>query len=270
MGNPKVILSFLVVCLALSCTSNDKNKKQTSLKGSRIEILSNEVAQYPDSAILVQKLIEAYREQGNYDSAIAVAKRSIVTDTSNAYLFNILATLYFENTDTVNAIHALQKAIEIYPLPEYYVALGTVYAEMKNKDALMIADLLLKNPGEKNHDDAYFIKGMFYNYAGSPQNAIKELDSCLDLNYTYMYAYREKAIALSALNKNDLALKALKRAVTLQNNYDEGYYYMGKIYEKLHQNDSAMQSYQNALLYDNNYSEAKEALDSLQNIKSKQ
>lgn len=264
-----IIGFFFLGCLIFSCTDNGKTDVNAPGQDEHIFSLQKAVTEFPDSAVLVQQLIQAYRAMGNYDSAIALTNRNIVKDTSNAYLYNILATLYFENGDTLNSLKALQKALAIFPLPEYYVALGTIYAELKNKEALAIADTLLADNSVKNHDDAYFIKGLYYNCSNDPQKAIVELDSCLGVNYTYMYAYREKAIALTALNKNDQALQSLKRAVTLQNNYDEGYYWMGKIYEKLHQNDSAIQSYQNALLYDSNYHEAKKSLDSLLNLKSK-
>jgi tetratricopeptide (TPR) repeat protein len=172
--------------------------------------------------------------------------------------------LYFENNDTLNSINSLEHAIEIYPLPEYLVALGTVYAEIKNKKALLIADELLQSNKSKYGKDGYFIKGLYYNYMKEPKMAITNLDSCLRLDFTYMYAYREKAIALYNQAEYEAALNVLKRAVTVQNNFDEGYFWMGKCYEKLNKTEDAMQSYQNALLYDKNYSEARDALERLE------
>ena len=226
------------------------------------------IKKYPDSLMLVQDLIEAYRNEGYYDSAIVLTDSEIKKDSGNAYLWNIKATLYFENEDTVHAIKSLEQAIAIYPLPEYLVALGTIYAEIKSRNSLMIADELLKTNKTKSGKDAYFIKGLYYNYINEPRTAIPFLDSCLGLDFTYMYAYREKAIALYSLSRYEEAITALKRAVTIQNNFDEGYFWMGKCYEKLNQNEEAIRSYQNALLYDKNYTEAREALNKIQNKKS--
>lgn len=228
-----------------------------------IESLKNAIKEFPDSLMLRQNLIEAYRNEGEYDSAIAVADKELAKDSGSAYLWNIKATLYFENNDTLGAINSLQHAIDIYPLPEYLVALGTVFAEIKSENALKIADDLLQNNREKNGKDAYFIRGLYYNYLNKPGKAIVNLDSCLNLDFTYMYAYREKAIALYQQKKYQEAVKVLKRAVTLQNNFDEGYYWMGKCFEKLNQKEEAIQSYQNALLYDKNFEEARRALDRL-------
>ena len=256
-----------IVCLLIvfiSCNTNEKEVKPDLPISNSIESLKNAIKEYPDSPMLVQNLIEAYRNDGHYDSAIALTDQQIKKDSGNAYLWNIKATLFFENNDTLKAIESLEHAIEIYPLPEYLIALGTVYAETKSRNALMIADELLQSNKTKSGKDAWFIKGLYYNYIDESKKAIPYLDSCLQVDYTYMYAYREKAIALYNLSKYNDALKVLKRAVTIQNNYDEGYFWMGKCYEKLNQKDEAIQSYQSALLYDKNFTEAREALKRLE------
>ena len=258
-------LILLLLVVFISCNSRGKEVKPTFSETQSIESLKNAINKYPDSLMLVQDLIEIYRNNGRYDSAIALTHEQIKKDSGNAYLWNILATLYFENEDTTQATYSLQHAIEIYPLPEYLVALGTINAETKNADALLIADKLLETGQEKFAKDAWFIKGLYYNYVNKYKTAINYLDSCLQVDYSYMYAYREKAIALYHQAKYRDALKVLKRAVTLQNNYDEGYYWMGKCYEKLNEKDNAIQSYRTALLYDKDFIEAKEALKKMAN-----
>lgn len=260
------ILSFItiVILFTTSCDSNDKEVKHVMLHHNSIESIKKNIKEHPDSLMLKVNLIEAYRNEGYYDSAISVASQELVKNSGSAYLWNIKATLYFENDDTTNAINSLEHAVKIYPLPDYLVALGTVYAEIKSKKALMIADELLRSNKLKSGKDAYFIKGIYYNYLNESQQAITYLDSCLNLDFTYMYAYREKAIALYHEKKYEDAIKVLKRAVTVQNNFDEGYFWMGKCYEKLNREDDAIESYQKALLYDTDYTEAKDALDRLQ------
>ena len=267
----KIFYYFLFFLLPLvSCKSSDKEREHHfSTDPNSIQSIKNAIKENPDSLMLKENLIEAYRNAGYYDSAISVANQELQKDSGSAYLWNIKASLYFENDDTLNAIKCLQHAINIYPLPDYLVALGTVYAEIKNKKSLAIADELLRSNKTKSGKDAYFIKGLYYNYVNQPQKAILNLDSCLHLDFTYMYAYREKAIALYSEMKYEEAIKVLKRAVTIQNNFDEGYYWLGKCYEKLNKKDEAIESYQNALLYDKNYTEAREALERLEGNKNK-
>lgn len=261
-----VIISSIVL---LACHSNDKKNAQIIQKENSIESIKEQIKEHPDSLMLKSNLIEAYRNQGFYDSAIQIADQELTKDSGSAYLWNIKASLSFENNDTLGAIKALEKAIDIYPLPEYLAALGTVYAEIKDKKSLAIANELLKSNRTKSAKDAYFIKGLYYNYTGEPAKAIPFLDSSLNLDFTYMYAYREKAIALYDLKKYTEAIKVLERAVTLQNNFDEGYYWLGRCYEKLGQPDEAITNYKNALLYDKDYLEAREALDRLQQKENK-
>jgi tetratricopeptide (TPR) repeat protein len=250
--------------LFCSCGSNDEHKPPVVNETNPVTSLKNALKEFPDSLSLAEELIEAYRNAGNYDSALAVTNQQIKKDSGNAYMWNIKATLYFESEDTAKAIQSLEQAIAIYPLPEYLVALGTIFAETKSRNALQIADELLRSNKTKSAKDAWFIKGMYYNYINEPHKAIPYLDSCLKADYTYMYAYREKAIALYNIKNYNDAIKVLQRAVTLQNNYDEGYYWLGKCYEKLDDPEAAIESYQSALLYDKDYTEAKEALSRLQ------
>lgn len=261
----KVNFFIFLLAILISCNTREKEVKPVPAETNSTESLKNAIKEYPDSLMLIQDLLEVYRNNGHYDSAIALTTLQIKKDSGNAYLWNILATLYFENEDTASAAQSLQHAIEIYPLPEYLVALGTIYAETKNPNALLIADELLENDRTKSAKDAWFIKGLYYNYADKYKMAIPYLDSCLHKDFSYMYAYREKAIALYHLSEYTDAIKVLKRAVTLQNNYDEGYFWMGKCYEKLNKKDNAIESYQTALLYDKDFIEAKDALKKIKN-----
>ncbi len=256
-----LILTSLVIFFS-ACKTQDKKPEEKSYLAPKEE-LKREIELYPDSLMLVQSLIELYRHEGAYDSAIALTNVQIAKDSGNAYLWNMKATLNFENEDTANAIKSLEFAVDLYPLPEYLAALGTVYAEVKDPKALIIADDLLKTNRMKYGKDAFFIKGLFFNFSGNRLKAISFFDSTLRMDFTYMFAYREKAIALYELGKYEAALITLKRAVTIQNSFDEGYYWMGKCYEKMNMKDEAIQSYQNALLYDKDFEEARDALEKL-------
>src|ERR1035438_6388518 len=130
--------AVLIACV--SCNEIDKNASTAVAPSNSKEAIKNAISLYPDSLSLVQNLIELYRNEGSYDSAILLTDRQLQRDSGNAYLWNMKATLHFENNDTVHAIDALEHAVDIYPLPEYLVALGTVYAEVKNPKALKIAN----------------------------------------------------------------------------------------------------------------------------------
>ena len=260
----RIFGGFLSVLLILVSCADEKKEIKPPKPENTLETLKKAVKTYPDSTILVHTLIEQYRNEGHYDSAQALTDELIISDSGNAYLWSIKATLYFENEDTLQAIDAMEHAVEIYPLPEYLAALGSIYAKIKSRNALIIADELLLLNKSKYSKNAFFIKGMYYNFSNKPDSALLFLDKSLELDFSYMYVYREKAIALYQLKRYQEALAVLERAVTIQNNFDEGYFWMGKVYEKLNQREDALQSYKNALLYDKDFVEARQALEKLQ------
>ncbi len=257
---------FFVFCLIssaifLSCNGNEKQTiTQAENNSGQASDLKKSLAKYPDSLLLSQKLIEYYRDNGEYDSAIAITDNLIKRDSNIAELWNIKATLNYENEDTLGAIKSFEKAINLIPLPQYIISLGTLYAQTKNSKSLILADALMQANKAKPSKEAFFIKGLYFTYTVDKKKAIALFDSCIKIDYAYMFAYREKAIALYDQGKYEDALKVLTRAVTVQNNFDEGYYWIGNCYKKLNRKEEAIQSYHTALLYDKDFVEARDSL----------
>lgn len=263
--NFKKILCVLAILILFIYSCSDRTEETIDMPAiSAREQVKQSLVKHPDSLALTQKLIEIYRDNGNYDSALILTNEAIKKDSDNVQLWDIQGTLLYENGDTLKAISAYEKAIDIYPLPEYIISLGTIYAETKNPKALTMADALLIADKAKAQNQAWFIKGLYYSYTSNKKKAINYFDSCINRDYTYMFAYREKAIALYDSGKYEDALKVLARATTVQNNFDEGYYWMGRCYEKLSMKQHAIESYHMALLYDKDFIEAKEALAKLE------
>ncbi|MEI9933408.1 MAG: tetratricopeptide repeat protein [Ferruginibacter sp.] len=219
------------------------------------------IAQYPDSSLLRENLIQYYRDNDNYNQALSATQEAINNDTTNPRFRDIQATLYFENDDTIHAIQSLQKAIAIYPDPQYIMSLGSIYAQTKNPLALTMADLLIKDP--KSQKESLFIKGLYYSSTGDNTKAIDYFNQALAVDYTFTFAYREKAICLYNMGKYKEAIDVLTKAVEVVNAYDEAYYWMGRCYEKLGDKDQAIKCYQLALKIDKDYTEAKDALTKL-------
>ncbi|MEO6539100.1 MAG: tetratricopeptide repeat protein [Ferruginibacter sp.] len=257
-------LSSLLIYIFISCNNDDNVSKSTSETLSQEQQLKNNIARYPDSALLTESLVQYYRESGNYPQALAIINTSIKKESNNPRLWDIKATLEIENADTSASIHSFEKAIEIYPDPQYIISLGALYAQTKNPNALQMADALLIGNKAQADKEAYFIKGLYYTYAKNKEKAITFFDKCISLNYTYMDAYLEKALALYDLNKFTAALAVLDKALTLQNSFDAGYYYRGKCLEKLNRPQEAAEAYKSALMYDPEYTDAKNALANLQ------
>ena len=252
----KNIILFLFLFSA--CKEQDKQEKKQELTAE--DQLKVQVAQFPDSLLLKENLIQYYRENGNYEFALREVNNAIRKDSASIRLWDIKAILHFEDGDTLQSIRSFEKALRIYPSPEDMISLGTLYAQTNDARALSLADTLLLKFKPDATKQALFIKGLYYSFANEKMKAIGFFDQCLALDFHNMDAYREKAIALYDLKKYEEALEVLNRAITLENNFDEGYYYKGRCLEKLSRTDEAIEAYQSALMYTPDYIEAKDAL----------
>ncbi len=254
----------LVICICLffftlvSCSNNEVNKDD--IVSGQEKQLRDMISSYPDSLPLRNNLVEYFADNNDYTNAIKETNLIIQKDSTNAGHWDTKARLLFLNGDTLGAIDAFHHAIEIFPEPQYVISLGTLYAQTKNELALEMADALLQAPKANAALQAFFIKGLYYNYTGDKATAISFFDKCLSIDYTFMDAYREKAMALYEMAKYEEALQLLVKATTVQRTFDEAWYWMGRCYQKLNKNKEAIESYRLALQIDPEYVEAKDAL----------
>ncbi|RYG48356.1 MAG: tetratricopeptide repeat protein [Chitinophagaceae bacterium] len=262
-----VRLIFFILCSILftSCETNNSSGIKAGTK-SREALLMDSVARFPDSLIFRENLVQFYRDSGHYNKAIEATIQGIKTDSMNARLYEMLAILHFEREDTAAALTAFEHAVNIQPVPQYMISLGTLYAQTKDPRAVELMDVLVREY-PKFEKEAWFVKGLYRSAVGDFQNAIVNFDKALNISFTFMEAYREKSIALNALGLYNQSLEVINKAVTLQNNYEEGYYYKGKVLEKLNRPADAIEAYRSALMYAPDYIEAREALNHLENKK---
>ncbi len=265
------ILVYAVCQIFLLAACNDPEREtnpdiETADSADDEKKLIGLVSKYPDSISFRENLVMFYRNSGNYDKAIFEIDNAIHHDSLQARLWESKAKLHYENEDTILAIRSLEKAISLIPETKYLVGLGNLYAQTNNSKALQIASLLLKSGHPESAKDAYYITGLYYTFNNEKEKAIAFFDKCLNLQFSFMDAYREKAIALYDLGKYDASLAVLDKALTLQNSFEEGYYYSGRCLEKLNRKEEAIQSYRNALVYDPEYVEAKDALNRLLHV----
>ncbi|MBX2888251.1 MAG: hypothetical protein KF829_06325 [Ferruginibacter sp.] len=253
---------YLSLVLFFSCTQPAAHKQKEKAETPE-QSLRDSMAKYPDSLIFVEDLIQLYRDSNQYNKAISETEKQISRFPANDRLYDILATLYFENEDTTLAASTFEKAFALAPGTHYAISLGTMYAYTANPRALTLMDtLILVNPEMTSEAD--FIKGLYFSATANYQKAISLFDTCIHERLTFMEAYREKSWALFQLGKYQEALGVINTAITLQNNFEEGYFYKGKYLEKLNRPTEAAEAYQMALLYAPDYEEAQEALNRLE------
>ena len=264
----KLILAYFSLLIILAACNNREAGKQSNTTAeksvsTREKMLRDSILKFPESLLLKEELIQLYRDSTDFNKAITSVEQFIKIDSLNDRFWNIKAILHFENEDTLNAIKSFETALRLNPSPRYLILLGSLYAQTKNERAIAISNALQKSKQPETEKEAFFIRGLYYNYTGEKAKAIAALDKCLNLDNRHMLAYREKGIALYDMGKYNDAITVLDKAVTLQNNFDEGYYWLGRCLEKLNKPNDAIEEYRTALLYAPDYIEAKDALNRL-------
>jgi tetratricopeptide (TPR) repeat protein len=256
---------FFAAIVLFACNNVDKQKDTTNLSSaaSTEAALKEAVDKNPDSIILVQNLVEYYSIGQNYDAALATIDKAIKRDSINPFFWDIKSIVAAQKGDTSQAIYAMETAIQILPNPQFIISLGALYAETANPKAVELADALLIGSKAKAEKEAYFIKGLYHSFKNEKDKAIPFFDKCMAIDYTFVQAYLEKALALYDIKKYAAAADVLEKAITVQNQFDKGYYYLGQCYEKLNRTQEAIEVYQRALIIDPGYMEAKDALGKL-------
>lgn len=261
----KSFILVLVLMSIISCNNDEKGDKSSATISAKEKTLREAIQKYPDSIPLRDSLIFYLESLDNIDLAIAETNKAIEIDSTNIDLFDTKARLYLVGKkDTANAILAFEKAVQILPVPELLMSLGTLYAQTKNAKALAVTDMLVKADNGKAAKEGIFLSGLYYSALGDKSKAISVFDRCLAMDYGFMPGYLEKAIALYDQSKYEDAIKVLEKAVTLQNRFDEGHYWLGRCLEKMNRIPEALEEYRTALMYDPEYAEAREALNKLE------
>ncbi len=261
----KLLVPIFFLSIFFAACNNAVKEQPVTQPGIPVQEkeMKDAIGKYPDSMPLRDELIGYYYANGNLDMALAELNNAILKDSNNASLWDRKGRLYAENGDTTNAIRSYEKAITIFPDPQFIMSAGWLYAQKKDSNALIMADALLIGNKAKAEKEALLIKGIYFAARGDKEKALHFFNDCLALDYTFMLAYREKSIVLYDLGKYEEALKVLDRALAVQNKFAEGYYLMGRCFEKLNRTNDAIESYRSALLYDDELSEAKDALGRL-------
>jgi tetratricopeptide (TPR) repeat protein len=256
-----VMKNLLYLWIVFFAACNNQEEKTTPANTGVEEQLISNLAQYPDSVKLLENLTQHYRDNDEYAKALQVVNNALKKDSSVPAYWHIKGVLHYENNDTTQAIHALEKSTLFTKDLSDMLLLAKLYADTKNTNAITLSNsLIAQNVFVK---EALFIKGVFFKTVGDQEKALLFFDEAIATNYTFVEAYLEKAKVLYDQQQYMEALQVLDRAVKIKSNFAEGYYYMGRCFEKLERKEDAIESYQTALIYKPAYTEATAALKAL-------
>ena len=268
-----LIALFSLATILFACTNNSSSV-EIETKDSLQQLLQSfrdSIKKYPNDTLLRYNLVLTLQEAGRYKEAIGALDSMNLKwgDSVNMRVyFNSLfkrAELLVLAGDTASAIKTLEFFVIPGELSEAGLQLANLYAETKNPKTISICDSMNKNDESKRDPSPDYLKGIYYYNIGDYETALKQFNSCIRKDYTFLDAYMEKGRILYKQNKCDEAIKVYDLAITVSNSFADAHFWKGKCQEALGKKEDAKVSYQRAYAFDKTLIEAKEAADRIKN-----
>lgn len=260
-----IFISFLFAC-------TDGSEKESTITfvhnpaDDSILLYQQKLLQHPDSIGLRLHLLAILDSTGKYTEALQQADTLLLKDSLNSNYWFIKAQLAQNAKDTALALQSYARAVKIYPSPGAMLAAANLFAEQKNKMALLLCDEIKKQDAGKEYEaHAAFISGIYYARTGNRQKAFQSFNACIADNYTYMEAYIEKGLLFFDNKEYEKALPVFTFAASVNNLYADAYYYQARCYEMMDKKDSAVIKFKQSLALDKNLIEARDGLKRLGN-----
>lgn len=265
----KFFLAAAFISLILfSCNDEQENENNITAIHSpgddSIKLYQEKLLQYPDSIGLRLQLVSILDSTRNYTEALQQADTLLMKDSLNSNYWFIKGQLAQHAKDTALALECFARAVKIYPSISTMLSAANLFAEQKNKMAILLCDEIRKqNAGKEYEAHAAFISGVYYARTGERNKALQFFNTCIAANYTYMEAYIEKGLLFFDSKEYEKALPVFTFATSVNNLYADAYYYQARCYEMLNKKDSAIIKFKQSLALDKNLVEAKDGLKRL-------
>lgn len=220
----------------------------------------------PKNTDALLKLAELYLYVEKYDDAITLINQALKVNPYIGRAYFLKGMVYIENHDTAKAISSIQTAVEQDPNNyDAFIQLGLLFAAKGDAIALSYYDNAANL--EPQNPESYYDKGMFYQFSGDYDNAIKAYQELLQVDSTYKHAYYNMGVIYNE-DKADYktSLTYFNKAIKYDSAYSLAYYGRGNCYEMLKQYPQALSDYAHAYRINPQFKAANEAY---QNLKSK-
>ncbi|MBX2920677.1 MAG: hypothetical protein KF746_00695 [Chitinophagaceae bacterium] len=245
-----IICLFTAVFLWACNNGSDKTNTDSLPDENSVLIaqLQQKVQLNPDSLGTRYQLMNALAQGGKYKEALLQNDTLMTEDTANAALWYRRGDILLQSGDSINGIHALERAVEVAPaFAEPQLQLASIYANRPDASAITIADRVIALSQEtRTVSQARFIKGLYYSNINETDKALAQFDECLKNDYTFLDAYIEKGLLLYDKQKFAEALAVFERSIQVSNTFAEGYYNAGRCEEALGNKEEAKLYYEKA------------------------
>lgn len=188
--------------------------------------------------------------------AIDSFKRAVSLAPGSSALHANLGTAYFAAGNLRSADNSFETALRADPSnPEALLGKASVYLERGEADKAL---RLLKQlpPAAQQTPEALFDRGLILYKLGIYDDAETVLLQCLEKNGGDAPVYNALAITRLGLNKNELALEDINRAIAADTMDGKYYYNRGNIHKAMKNFTAAIDDYGRAIAYEPQFAEA--------------
>jgi tetratricopeptide (TPR) repeat protein len=213
----------------------------------------------PKNTDAILKLAELYFYVKKYDDALTLIEQAIKVNPYLGHEYFLKGMIYLEKHDTAITISSLQTCVEQDPNNfDAYIELGLLFSHRGNPIALSYyedaVNLQPQNP------EPYYDKGMFYQFSGDYNDAIKTYQELLLVDSTYKKAYYNLGVIYN-INKADYAASFtyFNKAIKCDSTYYMAYYGRANCYEMLNEKENALADYAHAYRINPGFKEAETA-----------
>ncbi len=231
---------------------------------SAILFLQLALQKLPQTIALQISLARAYRQKKEYEKALATCNNIIGQHPNQLDALILKSEILQAQKKDKEAVAILEQAYLYAPFDrEVAYDLAFLYAETKNKQALLITDSLLQKDTLEKHAEPYYFKGVYFENIGNSVEAINQFNQAIRQDYYFLDAHMEKGQILYSQKKYEEAKKTFQLASTVSPTFADAYYWLGKTNEAFGDKNEAKLNYQRAYGLDKSLTEAKMAADKL-------
>gem|GEM_PF-1489047 len=269
-GRKIVLLMAMLSSVLTACDNNDAaDKTATTTAASKDPVLAGmeqQIAQYPDSVVLIDRLIDTLSQRNQTDAAATWCDTLLQRDTVNNLIYSLV------KADLYRAAQQYPKAIAAYEYylqrkadePTIFLSLANTLAEAGDKRVLTFCPQIVRQfPTREVYTGVCYVKGIYYNTIKNYAQARAWMDSTIRYDYAFTDAYMEKGFAWFDEGKAAQAAATFAKLVEIDAKNAEAWYWLGKSEETAGRKAAAIKAYERCVLISSNIPEAKEALERL-------
>lgn len=198
-----------------------------------------------------------YHKSGQLPEAEIIYKQIIEEDPENTSALNLFGILLFQHKRYDEAISYVEKAVEIKPLPYFYINLGNINVGKGDIDKAMdFYEKAIDLNEEEEDADPWFGLGVCYKNKKELDKAIECYEKAISINPSFYSAHVNIGNIFKQKNDLDKAIEYYKKAILFKQNDPDIYNSLGLVYLDRYEIEEAIYCFEKAIKIKPNFEKA--------------